>query len=80
MREALGVTASTYEHEVQVLPHVAEGCIGQKASCLRFPPMVRDCLIRHSQQWKFIKRNSLSAPIVSAGGTTAVKLGRSVLP
>ena len=25
MREALGITASTYEHEVQVLPHMAEG-------------------------------------------------------
>ena len=28
MGEALGITASTHEHEVQVLPQMAEGCIG----------------------------------------------------
>ena len=36
---------------------------------------LNDCLTRHSCQWKFDKRNSLSVPTQNLGGTTAVKLG-----
>ena len=87
MREALGVATSTNKKEVEVLPHMAEGVsefslitpqYGQKASCLCLPPMIIDCLTRHSCQWKFVKRNSLSMPMHISGGTTAVKLGGPV--
>ena len=36
---------------------------------------LNDCLTRHSCQWKFDNRNSLSVPTRNSGGTTAVKLG-----
>ena len=51
---------------------------GQKASCLCLPPMLIDCLTRHSCWWKFVKRNSLSVPMCISRGTTAVKLGSLV--
>ena len=36
---------------------------------------LNDCLTRHSCQWKFNERNSLSVPTWNSGGTKAVKLG-----
>ena len=33
---------------------------GQKASCLHLPSMLKDCLTRHTCQWKLDSRNSLS--------------------
>ena len=33
---------------------------GQKASCLHFPSMLKDCLTRHPCQWKLHSKNSLS--------------------
>ena len=85
MREALGITTSTNKEEVEVWVRVVSEFslttlqYGQKASCLHFPPMVIDWLTRHSCWWKLVKRNSLSMPTHIAGGTTAVKLGSSVL-
>ena len=71
MREALGVTTSTNIKRSRCfltwLRVVSEFSLitsqyGQKASCLHLPPMLIDCLTRHSCWWKFIKRNSLSVP------------------
>ena len=52
---------------------------GQKASCLRLPPRLNDCLTRHPCRWKFDNRNSLSVPTRHSGGTTAVNRGAPVL-
>ena len=35
---------------------------GQKASCLRFPSMLKNCLTRHTCRWKLDSRNSLLEP------------------
>ena len=84
MREALGVATSTNKKEVEVFPHVTEGGLRVlidnstvwTEGC--FPPMLIDCLTRHSSRWKFVKRNSLSVPTWNSGGTTAVKQGGPV--
>ena len=52
---------------------------GQKASCLRLPPRLNDCLMRHPCRWKFDNRNFLSVPTRHSGGTTAVNQGAPVL-
>ena len=51
----------------------------QKASCLHLPPMLIDCITRHPCRWKFVSRNSRSMPMCIIRGTTAVKLGGSVV-
>ena len=88
IREALGVTTSTNKEEIEVFPHVAKDglrvlidnyTVWTEASCLHFPPMLIDCLTRHSCWWKLVKRNSLSMPTRICRGTTAVRLGGSVL-
>ena len=48
---------------------------GQKASCLRFPSRLKDCLTRHPCQWKLHSKNSLSVPTQNSGGATAIRLG-----
>ena len=87
MREALGVATSTSKKEVRCfltwLKVLSEFSLTtpqyeQKASCLCLPPMLIDCLTRHSCRWKFVKRNSLSVPTQISGDTTAVKLGGPV--
>ena len=86
--EAFDITTSANKQEVEMLPHMAEGCLGvliynstvwAEASCLCFPPMVMDCLTRHPCWWKFSSRNSWSIPTCIVGGTMAVKLGGSAV-
>ena len=55
--DTLGVAAPTHKHHVQMLPDVVSPVsalslvtpqYGQKATCLRFPLIVRDILLRHA--------------------------------
>ena len=71
-----------------MFPHVAEGAlrvlidnstVWTEGQCLHLPLMLIDRLTRHSCQWKFVNRNSLSVPTWNSGGTMAVKLGGPAL-
>ena len=48
---------------------------GQKASCLRLPSRLKDCLTRHPCWWKLHSKNSLLALTWTSGGATAIRLG-----
>ena len=71
IEKAFGKATSTDKLEVEMLPHMADGRVGvliddsairAKASCLHLPSMLKDCLTRHTCQWKLDSRNSLSEP------------------
>ena len=56
IEEAPRETTSTDKLEVEVLPHMAEGCVGvlvnnstvrTEGSCLHLPSRLNDCLMRH---------------------------------
>ena len=48
---------------------------GQKVSCLHLPSRLNDCLTRHGWWWKLHSKNSLSVPMRTTGGMTAIRLG-----